>query len=65
MAAAREIAPPAPFFSASRRFILLVSGKKSLGSHLPFGTFLAIGVVIAFLYGNSLWHWYISFLTFG
>lgn len=44
---------------------LLVSGKKSLGSRLPFGTFLAIGVVIAFLYGDSLWHWYISFLTLG
>lgn len=44
---------------------LLILGKKSLGSRLPFGTFLAVAVVIAFLYGNSLWHWYVSFLAIG
>lgn len=44
---------------------LLILGKKSLGSRLPFGTFLAIAVLIAFLYGDSLWHWYVSLLVVG
>ncbi len=41
---------------------LLLMGKKKFQSKLPFGTFLAIAVVIALLYGNVLWSWYISLL---
>lgn len=41
---------------------LLFLGKKKLKSALPFGTFLAIAVVITVWYGDSLWNWYISLL---
>lgn len=44
---------------------LLVLGKKSFGSRLPFGTFLAVAVVIALSYGDSLWRWYISLIHVG
>lgn len=41
---------------------LLFLRKKNFQSKLPFGTFLAIAVVIALLWGNSLWSWYVSLL---
>jgi len=41
---------------------LLISGRKKLGAHLPFGTFLAIGTIIGLWWGNGIINWYLSFL---
>jgi leader peptidase (prepilin peptidase)/N-methyltransferase len=40
---------------------LIATGRGSMGLKLPFGTFLAIGALIASLWGDSLLAWYISF----
>lgn len=37
---------------------LIVSGKKQLGSKIPFGTFLAVATVLAAFYGPQLWAMY-------
>lgn len=42
---------------------LIISGKKHMGSKVPFGTFLAVATVIAVLYGQQLWVNYINFFT--
>src|SRR3989344_5596685 len=41
---------------------LLVSGKKTLKSPLPFGCFLVIGGFFALLYGEKIIRWYLSLL---
>lgn len=40
---------------------LLLSKRRQLGSHVPFGTFMAIGTVIALLWGNQILNWYLGF----
>ncbi len=40
---------------------LLLSRRRQLGSHVPFGTFMAIGTVIALLWGNQILDWYLGF----
>jgi prepilin signal peptidase PulO-like enzyme (type II secretory pathway) len=42
--------------------LLLVSKKKKLGQAVPFGPFLVMGAVLAFVYGEQLWQWYWQFL---
>lgn len=42
---------------------LLLLGRKKMKSMLPFGTFLVVGQVIAFLYGHELITWYWRLLT--
>ncbi len=42
---------------------LLLSGRASRGSHLPFGPFLLIGAVITQLWGADILSWYFSFLA--
>lgn len=37
---------------------LILSGKKQLGSKLPFGTFLTIATVVTLLFGTQLWQGY-------
>lgn len=41
---------------------LLIFGKKKWGQTIPFGPFLVIGMVIALLWGDSIWSWYMSML---
>lgn len=41
--------------------VLLASGRTSWTSALPFGTFLAIGALVASLWGDALLHWYLGF----
>lgn len=41
---------------------LLLTGKKGLKSEIPFGTFLAVGAGITIFYGQTILHWYLSFL---
>ncbi|MEI8360628.1 MAG: prepilin peptidase [bacterium] len=43
---------------------LIVFGKKSLGSKLPFGTFLAVSVVVISLWGDRIIGWYLKILGF-
>lgn len=37
---------------------LLLSGKKSWGSAIPFGTFLAVGAFVSLLWGGQIIGWY-------
>jgi leader peptidase (prepilin peptidase)/N-methyltransferase len=41
---------------------LLLAGKAHLGSRLPFGPFLCIGALLAFLYGEQIIGWYLALL---
>lgn len=43
---------------------LVITGKKEMSSKIPFGTFLAIGTVIALFWGGSLLHWYLGLIAF-
>lgn len=38
-------------------FLILFRGKKG-GSAIPFGPFLSLGALCAFLFGEQLWRWY-------
>jgi len=40
--------------------VLLLSGLRRLGEYLPFGTFLALGGVLAALWGRPLLAWYLG-----
>lgn len=42
---------------------LLILGRKTLKSALPFGCFLSIGGLLALLYGKEIIHWYLSLLA--
>ncbi len=42
--------------------ILMVTGKKTMNSRLPFGTFLAVGSAIAMFYGMTLWDAYMRLI---
>ena len=42
---------------------LLVGGHRTLDSHVPFGTFLAGGTVIAMLFGSAIANWYLGFFA--
>jgi prepilin signal peptidase PulO-like enzyme (type II secretory pathway) len=49
---------------AATGLILIASGKKDLGSKLPFGTFLAVATVAVLLYGEPLITWYLQLIGF-
>ena len=40
---------------------LIATGRGSLGSKLPFGTFIALGAITATLVGGRLVAWYVAF----
>jgi len=42
---------------------LMAFDRRSMQAALPFGTFLAVGALIAAVYGDSLLAWYISFYS--
>jgi prepilin signal peptidase PulO-like enzyme (type II secretory pathway) len=41
---------------------LMSLGKKRFGQTVPFGPFLVIGSTVALIWGDSIWHWYVSLL---
>lgn len=43
--------------------ILMMFAKKGRKSMIPFGPYLAIGTLLAFLFGEPLWNWYWTFLA--
>ena len=38
----------------------IASGRRDMQAALPFGTFLAVGAIVAAVYGDVLLTWYIS-----
>jgi leader peptidase (prepilin peptidase)/N-methyltransferase len=40
--------------------VLLVTKLKSRKDVIPFGPYLALGSLIAFLWGSNIWHWYLG-----
>lgn len=42
---------------------LLLAKKKKFGSKVPFGTFLALGGLIALWWGEQILNWYLSYLV--
>ncbi len=42
--------------------LLLVSGKKTLKSKVPFGVFLTPAAIVVLFYGEKLLEWYLAFL---
>jgi leader peptidase (prepilin peptidase)/N-methyltransferase len=38
--------------------ILLATRKKGRKQGIPFGPFLALGTMLALIWGNSIWGWY-------
>lgn len=41
---------------------MLISGKKKMGSQIPFGTFLAISTLVTLWWGPDIVNWYLGFL---
>jgi leader peptidase (prepilin peptidase)/N-methyltransferase len=39
---------------------LIATGRKRRDSHIPFGPFLAAGMILAMLYGQQIINWYLS-----
>lgn len=42
--------------------LLMCQKKKGFFSPLPFGPFLALGGLLALLFGNEIWSWYLGFI---
>ncbi|MBI2918423.1 MAG: prepilin peptidase [Chloroflexi bacterium] len=42
--------------------VLLVMGHRRVGQTMPFGPFLALGALLALLWGGPLWEWYVGLL---
>ena len=43
--------------------LLILSGRGTMASKVPFGTFLAVAALIASLYGDGMVNWYIGLYT--
>jgi leader peptidase (prepilin peptidase)/N-methyltransferase len=39
---------------------MLVTGRGGMKAALPFGTFLAVGAVVAAVAGDQIFNWYVS-----
>jgi len=42
--------------------ILIITGKKSMKSAIPFGPFLLGGMLVAKLFGEAIWIWYVGMM---
>jgi len=50
------------FIGAIIGIVLIVLGKKTLKSQIPFGPFLVVGTFIALFWGQNLINWYINLI---
>lgn len=44
--------------------LLIVFGKKKMRSKIAFGPFLVLATLLALMYGNQLWQWYMRMILF-
>jgi leader peptidase (prepilin peptidase)/N-methyltransferase len=51
----------ASFTGAMAGMAMIASGRGGMKAALPFGTFLAVGAVVAAVAGDQLFNWYVSF----
>lgn len=42
---------------------LLATKKREMGSHVPFGTFMALATVVTMLWGQQILDWYLGFFS--
>ena len=42
---------------------LLVSKKRNMASHVPFGTFMVMGTIVTMLWGQRILDWYLGFFN--
>lgn len=42
--------------------LLLMTGKKKFGQKVPFGPFMVMGLVLALIWGDEIWIWYVGML---
>lgn len=49
-------------FGALLGAVLVVSKKRRLSSHVPFGTFMALATILAMLFGDQAINWYLNLL---
>ena len=42
--------------------ILILLKKKNMKSKIPFGPFLIVGVLLAVIYGEVIWGWYLGLI---
>lgn len=47
---------------AAAGVVLLLAKKRELGSHVPFGTFMAAATIITMLWGQQILDWYLGLL---
>jgi leader peptidase (prepilin peptidase)/N-methyltransferase len=52
------------FSGALVGIFLLITKRKHLTSHLPFGVFLSLSAIIMMLYGSELTKWYLNIIGF-
>ena len=49
------------FLGSILGIFLILFRKKATTTAVPFGPFLALGTILAFFFGESLWQWYFNF----
>lgn len=42
---------------------LLMTKKRDMASHVPFGTFMAVGTIVTMLWGQRILDWYLGFFS--
>jgi leader peptidase (prepilin peptidase)/N-methyltransferase len=42
--------------------LLIIFKKRKMGSEIPFGTFLAVGTILAMYYGEYIIRWYFNII---
>lgn len=42
--------------------VMMIAGKKTMKDAIPFGPFLILGSVLAFVFGQQIFDWYIGFI---
>lgn len=50
-------------FGSMVGIFLIAAKRRSLNSHVPFGTFMAVATVITMLWGDNLLNWYLNLMT--